>query len=143
VAETEHEYNDRLEAWVEELNFKLSKIGVVMLGVAELARSVAFYRDKLGIAVTGQNEGFAFLDGGGVTLCLSEPLGRAVKPMTGATEVVFSVDNVTGAHQALTARGVEFAQAPFQATGAMWAANFRDPDGHILSVFGPEGNAAS
>ena len=59
-----------------ELNFKLTQIGVVMLGVEQLARAVAFYRDKLGLALKGQNEGFAFFDGGGVTLGLSEALAR-------------------------------------------------------------------
>jgi catechol 2,3-dioxygenase-like lactoylglutathione lyase family enzyme len=125
---------------VEESDFKLKQIGVVMLGVKEMARSMAFYRDKLGLALKGQHEGFAFLDGGGVTLCLSEPLARASGTIAGTVEVVFSVDNVKGAHKALEARGVAFTQAPRTVTGPMWAANFNDPDGHHLSVFGPEGN---
>jgi catechol 2,3-dioxygenase-like lactoylglutathione lyase family enzyme len=122
------------------LNFKLTKIGIVMLGVTEMARSVAFYRDKLGLALKGQNEGFAFLDGGSVTLCLSEPLAKFSSQISGATEVVFSVENVRGAHQALAANGVAFTQTPRNVTGALWAANFNDPDGHKLSVFGPEGS---
>lgn len=120
-------------------NFKLKQIGVVMLGVGELARSVAFYRDTLGLPFKGQNEGFAFLDAGGVTLALSEALGRLGAQIPGATEVVFSVDDVKGAHQALRARGIEFTHEPRTVTGPMWAANFNDPDGHKLSVFGPEG----
>ena len=46
--------------------------------------------------------------------------------------------DVTAAHAALRARGVEFLNAPRHVTGDQWAANFRDPDGHLLSVFGPE-----
>jgi catechol 2,3-dioxygenase-like lactoylglutathione lyase family enzyme len=102
-------------------------------------RSLAFYRDKLGLELKGQNEGFAFLDGGGVMLCLSEALGRLGSPIPGATEVVFSVGDVWGAHKALRARGVEFTLEPRTVTGPMWAANFDDPDGHKLSIFGPEG----
>ena len=126
---------------MDESTFKLGQIGVVMLGVGELARSVPFYRDKLGLMVKGQNEGFAFLDGGGVTLCLSEPLGRVRQPIPGATEVVFSVQDVRSAHQVLAARGVPFTQEPRNVTGTLWAANFQDPDGHNLSIFGPEGHA--
>jgi lactoylglutathione lyase len=124
---------------VEESNFKLKQIGVVMLGVTQMGRSLAFYRDKLGLELKGQNEGFAFLDGGGVMLCLSEALGRLGSPIPGATEVVFSVGDVWGAHKALRARGVEFTLEPRTVTGPMWAANFDDPDGHKLSIFGPEG----
>ena len=126
---------------MDELHFKLSQIGVVMLGVGQLSRAMAFYRDKLGLVLKGQNEGFAFLDGGGVTLCLSEALARAAGPAPGAVEIVFSVENVRGAHKALAARGVEFTHEPRTVTGPLWAANFNDPDGHKLSIFGPEGKA--
>ena len=125
---------------MSESDFKLKQIGVVMLGATDLARSVAFYRDKLGLVVKGQNEGFVFLDGGSVTLCLTEALARVSTTIPGATEVVFSVENVRAAHQALAARGVEFTIQPRTVTGPLWAANFNDPDGHKLSVFGPEGN---
>jgi catechol 2,3-dioxygenase-like lactoylglutathione lyase family enzyme len=108
--------------------------------VKELARSVAFYRDKLGLAVKGQNEGFAFLDCGTVTLALSEPLAKFTGQMQGATEVVFSVEDVKSAHRALRARGIGFTHEPRTVTGPMWAANFNDPDGHRLSIFGPEGS---
>ena len=124
---------------MNELDFKLTQIGIVILGATNTARSIAFYRDKLGLALKGQNEGFAFFDGGGVTLCLSESLARVSNPVAGATEVVFSVGDVRAAHEALRARGVEFTHEPRTVTGPMWAANFNDPDGHKLSIFGPEG----
>ncbi len=119
-------------------DFKLSQIGVVMLGVQDLARAVAFYRDKLGLSVKSEIPGFAFLDGGSVTLCLSQPLARSSDTMAGATEVVFSVEDVTHAYEVLRGRGVTFTQEPRNVTGSMWAANFQDPDGHRLSVFGPK-----
>jgi predicted enzyme related to lactoylglutathione lyase len=58
--------------------------------------------------------------------------------MVGATEVVFRVDDVRAAYEALRARGVEFIRAPRQVAGPNWGANFTDPDGHRLSIFGPE-----
>ena len=122
-------------------DFKLIQIGIVMLGVAEIARSVEFYNGKLGLEIRGRNEGFAFLNGGGVTLCLSEPLTRAVGVAPGAVEVVFSVEDVRGAHEALSERGIQFTHEPHNVTGPLWSANFDDPDGHHLSVFGPERKA--
>jgi catechol 2,3-dioxygenase-like lactoylglutathione lyase family enzyme len=120
--------------------FKLEKISTVMLGVGETARAVSFYRDKLGLTVQFEIPGFAFLSAGGVTLCLSEPLARALtgpnQQLAGATELVFSVDDVQGAYQALGTRGVKFIREPHNVNGTQWAANFEDPDGHKLSIFG-------
>jgi catechol 2,3-dioxygenase-like lactoylglutathione lyase family enzyme len=119
----------------------LSKIGIVMLGVASLERSVAFYRDVLGLPLKTQFPGFAFFEAGGVTLVVSEPLAKSVGAGAGATEVVFSVEDVRAAYDALRARGLAFTQEPRQVSGPMWAANFADPDGHRLSIFGPERKA--
>jgi catechol 2,3-dioxygenase-like lactoylglutathione lyase family enzyme len=110
----------------------------VMLGVADLARSVSFYRDTLGLTLKFQIPGLAFIDGGGVTLGLSEPLGRAgPSQLAGAVEIVFAVPDVTAAHAHLLARGVSFVRDPRPVTEREWAATLRDPDGHLLSLFGP------
>lgn len=116
----------------------LTKIGLVMLGVKDLGASVTFYRDKLGVTLQNQIPGFAFLDGGGVTLALSEALVGASERVVGATEVVFTVPGVRPAYEALRARGVEFLNEPRVVSGDLWAANFTDADGHRLSIFGPE-----
>ncbi|HYL39638.1 MAG TPA: VOC family protein [Bryobacteraceae bacterium] len=118
--------------------FRLSKIGVIMLGVTDLQKSIAFYRDQLGLQLAAQFEGLAFFDGGGVTLALNRGLAQATGRGAGATEIVFSVEHVQAACDALRAAGVEFLNQPRVVSGANWAANFRDPDGHLLSIFGPE-----
>jgi lactoylglutathione lyase len=116
---------------------KLSRVGNIMLGVSDLTRSVAFYRDVLGLELQQQVPGFAFFSGGGVALVLSEPLLKARPGLRGAVEIVFSVEDVRAAHMALTVRGLRFTSEPRQVTGNLWAANFDDPDGHHLSIFGP------
>lgn len=118
--------------------FRLSKIGVIMLGVADIEKSVPFYRDQLGLKLSAQFEGFAFFDASGVTLALSGGLARATGRGAGATEIVFSVEHIRRAFEALRTAGVEFSGEPRVVSGPNWAANFRDPDGHILSIFGPE-----
>ncbi|HMF90674.1 MAG TPA: VOC family protein [Candidatus Angelobacter sp.] len=118
---------------------QLSGITAVMLGVRDLAQSVAFYKDKLGLKVIMQEPGLALLQAGAVMLGLNPGMGRGVPQLAGATEVVFQVDNVRAAHQALTAKGITFVSEPHAVTPTSWAAHFRDVDGHLLSVFGPEG----
>jgi catechol 2,3-dioxygenase-like lactoylglutathione lyase family enzyme len=133
-----------MEREVEPSEFKLSAIHTVMLGVRDLERSVAFYRDRLGLPVKFQSAEFAFFEAGGVTLALSRPLARVVagadsdSSLSGAAEVVFAVPGVREAHAALRAKGVEFTHEPRNVAGTAWAANFDDPDGHALSIFGPE-----
>ncbi|MEO0974719.1 MAG: VOC family protein [Pseudomonadota bacterium] len=115
----------------------LGKVAMIMLGVSDLETSLAFYRDTLGLTLHGQADGLAFFDVGELTLALSAPLWHARGERHGATEVVFAVDDVRDAHDALVARGVTFTQAPRLVTQVDWAANFTDPDGHVLSLFGP------
>lgn len=123
-----------------DFHVALDTLAVVMLGVTDLPRSVAFYRETLGLRPQGEMAGeFAFFDAGGVMLALSVPHARPDRSphLVGATEIVFRVSSVTAAHQALLARGVPFARAPRQVAGDHWSAVFTDPDGHRLSVFGP------
>ena len=118
--------------------FNLPPVSMIMLGVRDLEKSVSFYRDRLGIDVRQRIPGFAFLDSGALTIVLSEPLAKNVSPLAGATEVIFSVNDVRASYEALKNQGVEFSQEPRNVSGPMWVANFRDPDGHLLTLFGPE-----
>ena len=121
--------------------FHLSHVSVLMLGVSNLDQSLAFYRDQLGLTVKMQLTGLALLEAGPITLGLSEALGRAIPQKPGATEIAFAVENVRAAHAALGKQGVTFIREPTQVTPTDWAAHFRDPDGHLFSVFGPEGQS--
>jgi catechol 2,3-dioxygenase-like lactoylglutathione lyase family enzyme len=120
---------------------QLSGISAIMLGVRDLDPALAFYKDKLGLNVIFQEPTLALLQCGTVMLGLSRGHATVAPHIAGATEVVFKVDNVRAAHKALLAQGVSFMAGPRQVTPTDWAANFKDVDGHILSVFGPEGKA--
>ena len=61
-------------------DFKLTQISNVMLGTTDLARSLAFYRDTLGLVVQFEMPGFVFLNAGGVTLSLSEAHAKLATP---------------------------------------------------------------
>lgn len=111
----------------------------VMLGVADVARSIMFYEQTLGRAVRFRTEAMAFIDGGPVALGLSADLGRLRQPVAGAVEIVFSVPDVTRAWRDLAGKGVSFMREPRPVTPTDWAATFADPDGHLLTLFGPRG----
>src|SRR6185312_1746453 len=118
---------------------QLARVVSIMLGVSDLKSSLAFYRDKLGMKVKMEEPQLALLDAGAVTLGLSPGHVRVAPQVNGATEFAFQVENVRGVRQALIDRGVAFMNEPRQVTPTDWAAHFRDPDGHLLSIFGPEG----
>ncbi len=120
---------------------QLSRISAVMLGVRDLAAALAFYQNKLGLKVIMQEPSLALLQCGTVLLGLSRGHTKLAPHVAGATEVVFQVEDVRSAHKALAARGIVFTTEPRQATPTDWVAHFKDADGHLLSVFGPEGQA--
>lgn len=115
-------------------------ISHVMLGVADVDRAVEFYQGVLERPAQFQMEGFAFIDGGGVTIGLSRELGKVRTPIAGAFELVFRVDSVTASSDALKAKGVTMLREPRQLNAQDWGATFEDPDGHYLTVMGPKGD---
>lgn len=118
--------------------FRLSKVSVVILAVTDLNRSVEFYRDRLGLKLTSTNEDFAFFDGGGFSIALRGGRPKSELADLTSVEIAFAVEHVKAAHQSLKAQGVEFKREPRVITGTTWATDFRDPDGHVLSIVGPE-----
>jgi catechol 2,3-dioxygenase-like lactoylglutathione lyase family enzyme len=114
-----------------------SKVSIIVLGVNSVAKSVAFYRDTLGLQVNTQSEDLAFVLLSGLTFMLSAELGKAFKPIAGATEIVFPVDSVNVTYRLLSQCGCNFIRHPRQVTADSWAAMFTDPDEHKLTIFGP------
>lgn len=116
----------------------ISGITAMMLGVGNLDEALAFYQNKLGLKVLMKESELALLDGGAVRVGLSTRHVRLAPQVAGATELVFQVANVGVAYRGLLQQGIKFSNEPVQITPTDWAAHFRDPDGHLLSIFGPE-----
>ena len=119
---------------------QLSRIAAIMLGVQNLPRAIAFYKDKLGLEVIMQESELALMQCGSVILGLS-PRHANAAPLAEAVEISFGVDNIRATHKALGDKGVVFLGDPRQVTPTDWAVHFKDLDGHLLSLFGPEGKA--
>ncbi len=112
----------------------------VMLGVTDIERSTKFYEKTLGRRVIFRaGDGLVFVDGGPVAIGLNQALSAARQPVAGAVELVFGVENVKASYRALVRKGVIFVVEPRQATDKEWVATCADPDGHLLTLFGPPG----
>lgn len=113
----------------------------VMLGVTDMARSVAFYEGVLGRRVVFRaGDELVFVDGGPVTIGLNAALGKLRQPVAGATELVLESDDVQGAMRALSMAGVTVVREARQTTPqGQWSATVADPDGHYVTLFGQPG----
>ena len=109
---------------------------MIMLGVHDLARSVAFYRDTLAFQVQSQSAEFAFLAAGGVTLALSTPLANAGLSGRAPMELIAPVESVSASRDLLATRGCRFLNDPREVTPGMWACTLLDPDTHHVTLFG-------
>ena len=114
----------------------LEGLAFVMLAVRDVERAATFYRDALGLPMTNSFEAFAFFDTGEAKLALTSELGSGSGDSQDH-ECVFAVTSVTKAYAALRDR-IQFLNEPRPVNGVSWAVNFRDPDGHLLSLYGPE-----
>ena len=115
----------------------LGTIGQIHLSVADVDRSVAFYRDVLGIRflfrVPGQP--MAFFDCDGVRLYLGVPESEAYRTRG---LLYFDVEDIDEAHRVLSERGVTFRDGPHvvhRTEGSeLRMAFFTDPDGNNLAL---------
>jgi catechol 2,3-dioxygenase-like lactoylglutathione lyase family enzyme len=117
------------------------------LSVPDLAASVAWYTEKLGLkstrSMTGPDDGqVAILEGHGLILELvhvpkAAPSGRAVPYVHGLFKVGVIVDDFDGAVARLKARGVEIAFGPYPAREGQRAnVLIRDNAGNLIQLFG-------
>lgn len=127
------------------LPFRISKIGHVVLNCSDLARSVEFYTQVLGFAVSDVYPesmvpgGMVFMrcnaDHHGVALVGSM---NAASPNVELNHMAFEVgtlDEVLRARDHLKKHNVKIDFDGRRRAGAQIAVEFRDPDGHRLEIF--------
>ena len=114
------------------------RVSMISLGVQDMARSVQFYGETLGLDISGKPGEVTMFRAGEITILLNHPLGRASgDKIVGAMEIIFPVESVPASHAALLQRGCKFVVDPREVTTGTWAATFTDPDGHRLTILGP------
>jgi len=114
-------------------------VGAVVFFVRDLSRSVAWYRDALGLAprvLQGHDGPFALATAGSIELVFiqrDEPAGRT--PV-----VVFRLQSgIYDVVESLAAKGVEIVVPVSETPDGGLSADFLDPDRHVLSVYQPAG----
>ena len=115
----------------------------LILRVNDLAGSIAFYRDRVGLTLRTSNQERAIFDAGAVALMIEVVAKPSTLPSTGLaafTEIVLETPDVFAAYATMQERGITFRGKPAAVTsdGAreLYATYFRDPDGHIISIAG-------
>jgi resuscitation-promoting factor RpfA len=108
----------------------------VTLFVQDLSQSIIFYRDLLGFSESDAGRGSAVLVSGDARIVLRRvamaPVDRRL------VQLLLEVPDVDAAYADLRGRGVTFLHRP-RPVGqyeqmTLWAAAFRDPDGHGIAV---------
>lgn len=114
-----------------------AKVGAIVFFVADLARSLRFYRDTLGLdanPIDGDDGSFGLAQVGEITLVfIPRPCTPGESPV-----VVFSVDGgIDDYAEALAARGVEIVVPVSHCPDGGLSVDFVDPDRNVLSVYQP------
>ncbi|MFF0155369.1 VOC family protein [Micromonospora sp. NPDC005203] len=114
----------------------ISGVGLTLL-VTDLSRSLDFYRDVLGFTEVDRGAGNAVLASGTTRLVLREVTGAA--PISRRlVHVNLEVNDIEAAYERLRGSGVRFTYAPRVVNRGskleVWAAAFRDPDGHGIAL---------
>lgn len=116
----------------------LGRIGQIALTVHDMDRSVAFWRDTVGLKFLFQAPNVAFFDVAGVRLMLGSAESPEVK--AAGTVLYFEVADLDDTFAALRDRGVVVAKggephfiAKLGSTD-LWMAFLEDPDGHLFAL---------
>jgi resuscitation-promoting factor RpfA len=127
---------DPIPAYSARGGGSVNAVGVTLL-VADVSRSVQFYRDLLGFDEIDSGYGNAVMSSGDTRIVL-----RQAEDFTAGnrrlTHLNLEVDDLDRVHRELVEKGVTFTYAPRVVNRGerleLWAAAFRDPDGHAVNL---------
>lgn len=112
--------------------------------VSDMARSVAFYRDILGLPLRFESPEWTEFETTGNTLALHVGDGPATPSQrtvpAGQCQLGFSVDDINAFHQEMIAKGVTCLQPPEEEDFGRLA-EYADPDGLQFSVMEQKKNS--
>src|SRR5438309_2346457 len=113
-----------------------------MVNISDMKRSVAFYRDTLGLALRSESPEWSEFEVAGAQLALHrgappnegrERAGGA--PIAGEAHIGFNVDDLDDVCAELKSKGVRFVMEPQRRPGEpIRLALFMDPDGMVVSL---------
>ena len=114
----------------------LNEIMQIAVTVTDIPRTVAFYRDKLGLPLLFQMPTMAFFQVGSVRLMFG--LDENDKRETLSSAIYFRIADLPATVDALKARGIAFESDPHMIAKMpdhdLWLAFLRDPDGNPIGL---------
>jgi len=113
----------------------VSRINVVYLYVRDVARSLSFYRDLLGLPLEGDEHWAEAQLPGGVRFALHVTHDAGPVPSSGTIHLDFEVTDADAAADALRAAGVEVRGTVRDEWGT--AVEGVDPDGYSVFLYQP------
>ena len=124
-------------------DFALSEIGQIGLSVRDVAASIAFYRDVLGLTyLFSAPPGLAFFAAGSVRLMLAQPEKPGENPQPNSP-LYFKVPDIHAAKAAIEARGAKIDMEPHCVAQMpdhdLWMAFLRDPDRNLIGLMSEVG----
>jgi lactoylglutathione lyase len=122
-----------------------SKVDYIIVNVSDMSRSVAFYRDIIGLPLKFESPEWSELQTGATTLALHHTQARGgsegpapAGPVAGTCSIGFSVEDLAATHRELAARGAHFVLAPTeQVNEGIRLAVCVDPDDLAISFAEP------
>lgn len=110
----------------------------VFFNVDDMEKAVAFYRDRLGLAVKYESADWVELDAGNVAIALrrygSGPEGRPELGVGEGATLVFEVDDIEATKAELEDKGIRFIGGVFE-YGTVKLAAFEDLNGNVLQIY--------
>ena len=115
------------------------QLDYVIAYVSDMQRSVAFYRDVLGLPLKFTSPGWSEFKTGSTTLALhrtgdAKDEARQGMPPAGQAQLGFMVDDLSAAYEELKVRDVYFSIPPQKQTSGATLAVLHDPDGLSITL---------
>lgn len=113
-----------------------ARIWYVNIFVTNFQNALEFYRDKLGLQVVVEDEGFGYASfdtqGAGFAIAVVDPDGEQASLVGRLTGIGWGVANVDDTYSALRDRGVNFSSPPAKQPWGGYMAMLEDPDGNVF-----------
>jgi len=111
----------------------IGKLTTIVLIVKDMERSVAFYRDIVGLKVEMHTPYWSSLSAGNITLGLHPESAHAKATPGMGCSFGFEVSDIHNVVGELKMKGVTFSMEP-RDDGFGWLAIFNDPDGYPVQL---------
>lgn len=124
----------------EERNIVIHNLYAVCLLVNDFEKSLAFYRNTLGLVLNSQDNKYADFKLGDTLLAIFQKdeatvmFSQSQMGKGGGAVYAYQVENVGAACKELQEKGIEIFEGPKKTPWGQTVAYFKDPDGHIWEI---------